>query len=101
MEKQMSNVKSKKFYAEADEMQQGWGKYLKSIDILKDSVDDKKDITLNDACWILYGEGHCSGTWESFKVECIRKGWKNKKMPWDAWKGIFDVWNKERTNLMS
>ena len=87
----MSNIKSKRFYAEADEMSAGWGHYLKTIDKLKDAVQLGKDITLNEACWILYGEGHCSDTWEKFRAYCIKR-WKQKRMPWEAWNGIFNKW---------
>ena len=91
-----SNVKSKKWYAEANMMSAGWGNYLKSIDELKDAVAKKVDITLNDACWVLYGEGHCSWTWEKFKKYCISKRWKNKRMPWEAWNGLFSDWIKQQ-----
>ena len=88
-----TNVKSKRFYAEAEDMETGWGKYLKSIDKLKDAVQQQKDITLNDACWVLYGEGHCSSTWEAFRGHCIKKQWSQRKMPCEAWQGIFNSWN--------
>ena len=88
----MSNVKSKRFYAEADAMSPGWGKYLKCIDKLKDAVAKKVDISLDDACWVLYGEGHCSWTWGEFRKYAIKKKWKNKRMPWEAWNGLFADW---------
>ena len=84
-----SAIKSKKFYQEAENMQKGWGNYLKSIDKLKDAVNNKKNIGLNDACWVLYGEGYCSSVWEEFEKFCIKNGWRRKKMPWEAWDGIF------------
>jgi hypothetical protein len=71
--KKTTNIKSKKFYDEAENMQSGWGKYLKSIDILKDKVDNHVDITLNDFCWTLYGNGESYSTWESFKEYCINQ----------------------------
>lgn len=90
MTKFKSNIKTKKFYAEAEEMSPGWGRYLKLIDKLKNDVDKKRDITLDNACWILYGEGHCSYVWEEFKKYCISKRWGKRKMPWEDWKGIFN-----------
>jgi hypothetical protein len=53
-----SNVKNKEFYQEAENMQTGWGRRLKSIDELKDKIKNKKDITLSDFVYTLYGEGH-------------------------------------------
>ena len=91
----MSNIKSKKFYQEAEDMQDGWGKYLKKIDILKDKVDNKKDISLNEACWVLYGEGYVSSSWESFEKYCTKKKWHKKLMPWEAWEGLYQNAFKE------
>lgn len=92
----MSNIKSKKFYAEAENMESGWGKYLKSIDVLKDQVQQHKDITLKDACWVLYAEGHCYSVWEDFEKYCVKNRWKKKLMPWEAWHGIFEDWVKKK-----
>lgn len=86
-----SNVQSKAFYKEAEDMQDGWGRYLKSIDMLKDRVELHQNIRLNEACWILYGEGYCSFVWENFKKYCIKMKWNRKSMPWEAWKGLFDA----------
>lgn len=84
-----SNIQSEEFYQEAEDMQTGWGEYLRSIDELKDKVANKDDISLPDACWILYGDGHCSWTLGKFKEYCTSKKWEIKTMPWDAWNGIF------------
>lgn len=89
-----TNIKSKKFYVEAEGMDKGWGKYLKSIDELKDRVEQQKDITLGDACWVLYGEGCCSSVWEDFADYCRSKRWGKKTMPWEAWQGLFQKWSQ-------
>ena len=81
-------IQPKAFYAEAEEMQTGWGKYLRNIDILKDKVAQRKNITLREACWIMYGEGHTSSYWEAFKTYCEKMKWNRRKMPWEAWKGL-------------
>lgn len=91
----MSNIKSKEFYSDAESMQKGWGKRLKSIDILKDRVEQKKDITLKDVCYILYGNGYGSHVWLGFQTYCKSKRWGKKQMPWEAWNGLFDTWVKE------
>jgi len=85
----MNNIKSKTFYKEAEDMSKGWGKYLRSIDKLKNKVDKKRSISLNEACWILYGEGYCSFYWRKFEEYCIKNKWGNKLMPWEAWQGLF------------
>jgi len=95
IENMKSNIKSKEFYAEADQMSDGWGGYLKSIDTLKDDVHNKKDIVIDDACWILYAEGHCSSVWYKFKDYCIKNKWEKREMPWEAWKGLFHGWQRE------
>lgn len=89
-----SNIKSKKYYAEGENLSEGWGHYMKSIDILKDKVQNQEDITLKDVCWILYGEGWCSSYWKGFETYCISKKYKNRKMMWECWKGLFDKWYK-------
>jgi hypothetical protein len=94
MKKEMSNIKSKKFYQEAEDMEPGWGKYLRWIDVLKDKVDNQDNITLKEACWVLYGEGYNSSYWEMFYKHCTNKKWSKRKMPWDAWKGIHQTFFK-------
>jgi hypothetical protein len=88
----MSNIKSKEFYQEAENTQKGWGHYLKAIDKLKDKVENQKNITLSQACWVLYGEGHCSFTWREFKTYARSLGLSRKRMIWECWKGLFDSW---------
>ena len=88
-----SHVKSKAFYKEAENMQTGWGRYLKKIDKLKDAVDNDSNITLDDACWILYGEGYTSLAWGKFRKFCVNKHWGKRKLPWVAWKALFDKQN--------
>lgn len=87
-----TNIKSKKFYSEAEDMQKGWGKYLKSIDKLKDAVEHGKDISLNDFRWVLYGNGWCSLIGDNFAEHCQVNRWSRKKMPFSAWQGMFDGW---------
>ena len=86
----MSNIKSKGFYTEAENMSPGWGEYMKAIDVLKNAANKHKDITLNDACWILYSKGHCSSVWVDFQEYCNKKRWGKRTMPWEAWQGLFN-----------
>lgn len=92
----MSNIKSKEFYDEAERMQKGWGHHLKSIDKLKDKVENQKPIRLSEACWILYAEGHCSHTWREFKAHAYTLGMARKRIPWECWQGLFDAWKETR-----
>lgn len=92
----MSHVKSKAFYDEAEAMEEGWGRYLKKIDILKDKVDDMEDITLNEACWVLYGERYLSQDWNNFSEFCLTKSWEKRVMPWESWKGLFDKFQSKQ-----
>lgn len=92
-----SNIKSKKFYKEAEDMEIGWGRYLRSIDELKDKVDKGENITLKEACWVLYGDGHCSKVWGDFSIYCKFKKMDRKKLVWQCWNGVFQDWvNKIR-----
>ena len=77
-----TNIKSKKFYAEAEDMQEGWGDYLRFIDELKDKRQNNGIFSLNQFCWTLYGDGHCSQTWLDFhayalKSKILRRSYKN------------------------
>lgn len=88
-----SNVKNKEFYQEAEEIQDGWGRRLKSIDELKDKIKNKKDITLSDFVYTLYGEGHSSYCWEAFELHCKQElKYARKRMVYQCWWGLFDKW---------
>lgn len=88
-----SNIKSKKFYAEANDLSEGWGDSLLWIDKLKDKIQFHKEIALNEFCWSLFGDGYTSHCWEAFQKYCKTPlKISNKKMLYDAWRGIFDKW---------
>lgn len=87
-----NNIQSRSFYKEAENMQIGWGKYLKCIDELANKVDNQIEIGLKEACWVLYGEGHCSDVWTKFYDYCESKKLKRKKMIWECWDGLFRRW---------
>lgn len=90
-----TNIKSKSFYKEAENMQVGWGKYLKCIDELENKVDNHIEINLKEACWILYGEGHCSAIWEKFNDYCESRKLGRKKMIWECWNELFQQWDRK------
>jgi len=69
-------------------MQEGWGNYLRKIDVLKDKVAQKKKLNLNDACSVLYLEGHCSYHWQHFKEDCIKTG-VTLPQNWEGWHQMF------------
>jgi hypothetical protein len=87
-----SNIKSKKFYADAEDMQEGWGEYLRYIDTLKDKKQDNARFCLNDFCWTLYGDGHCSNVWEGFKQYANRAGYNCRT--YESWTELFNGWIK-------
>jgi hypothetical protein len=86
----MSNIKTKRFYKEAEDMQDGWGKYLRYIDTLKDKAQNNDRMVLNDFCWTLYGDGHCSATWGDFKEYAQKTGLYRHR--YNKWLEIFDTW---------
>ena len=90
----MSNIKSKEFYDEAENMQIGWGEYLKSIDELKDKVKYKKNITLREYRWILYGEYYPISIRDQFYEYCKSLNYTRKKMVYECWNGLFENWIK-------
>jgi hypothetical protein len=95
-----TNIKSKKFYAEAENMETGWGDHLKSIDKLKDKVEQGKDISLNEACWVLWAEvGCCSAVWQVFKEYCVKMRLRRKRVRWEIWYGIFCEWKNNPLTL--
>ncbi len=92
MKNKVSNLKSKEYYREAESLQKGWGKTLKYIDVLKDKVNADDDVSLKDACYILYLDGWCSYYWEKFYSYSTSKKWTKRKMPWLAWNALFNKW---------
>lgn len=90
-----SYIKDKSYYKDAENMQKGWGHTLRFIDTLKDKIQYKKAISLNDFCYSLYGDGYCSHCWQAFRLYCNTPlRYNRKKLIYDGWKGIFDVWVK-------
>jgi hypothetical protein len=88
-----SYIKDKSYYDEADSMQTGWGDTLRHIDELKDKIQYQIDITLDEFCYSLYGDGYCSHCWQAFKLYCKRTlKYDENRLIQDAWRGIFDKW---------
>lgn len=93
----MSNIQPENFYQEAENMQSGWGEYLRSIDELKDKVDCNEDITIHEACFVLWSERLVSSSiYLAFKKDM--DSFAERKMPWPAWHGMFDDWSKRNEN---
>lgn len=86
-----SNIKTKKFYAEAEDMQVGWGDYLRSIDVLKDKKQSDSIFTLDDYCWTLYGDMYTSHWCEGFKKH-IESTSKKHNRKYSQWTNAFKVW---------
>jgi hypothetical protein len=89
-------MKTEDYYEEAESMHKGWSEYLKIIDGLKDNVNNKEEITLKEACYILHGDMYPSFIWEKFKEYCEGIGLEHKRMIWECWKGLFELWQKEK-----
>ena len=89
-----SNAKEESFYHEANEMSRGWGNYMRKIDELKDKIASNNPLSLKEFCWTLYGEGHCSSTWESFAKYAEEN--KHVKYEFNTWTAIFKKWQSEK-----
>ncbi len=87
-----SHIKPKSFYKEAEDMQKGWGGYLKKIDKLKDKKQNNSLFTLSEFCWTLYGYGHCSSSWHKFEQFAKKSG--KSKLRYNDWNNLFKKWNK-------
>ena len=84
-------MESEEFYAEAENMQIGWGKRLKLEHELYDRANTNQDITLKETCYMLWAQL----LWNSdacIKFENSMEYLKDRKMPWPAWKGLFYDW---------
>lgn len=93
MNTKTSYIKDESYYDEAESMQDGWGDTLHWIDVLKDKIQYKKEITLKEFCYSLYGDGWCSHAWDAFKMYCEQElKYSRKRLVYDAWKGVFDKW---------
>jgi hypothetical protein len=86
-------MQSNSFYEEANDMSEGWGDTLRSIDVLRAKFDSNEDITIKDACFILWAE-KCVDSHVYLKFKDDMKSYKRRKMPWPAWYGMFEDWNK-------
>jgi hypothetical protein len=87
-------MESEQFYAEANALQSGWGDQLRAIGDLQTRAEHLADITLNEACWLLW----TYGSWPSDLCEAFATAMeqsKARRMPWPAWKGLFDDWERK------
>lgn len=89
-----TNVRQPAFYREANQMQAGWGTYLKKIDQLKDKVAKNQKMNIKEFCWTLYGEGHTSHCWERFQRYYI-KHFGQKRVNHKIFNDLFTGWVKD------
>lgn len=90
-------MQSKEFYQEANGMSPGWGNYLRKIDRLRERVDAGRDITVKEACWILYAESRAESTeWLAFQTWTIRKKLSTRRFAWPIWLALFEGYRKEQ-----
>lgn len=69
--------------------------YYNKIDELREKVNSLQNITLEEACWLIWAElNRTSSTWKEFKknMESFMHG---REMPWPAWLGMFHDWEKK------
>lgn len=89
----MTNIQSESFYQEANDMQEGWGETLRAIDVLKDKFENNENITLKEACYILWAEKFVNSS-VYLKFQKAMEAHKRRKMPWPAWNGMFEDWSR-------
>jgi hypothetical protein len=86
-----SHIKSKKFYQEAENIQKGWGRILKKMDILKDKVAANSPISIKDYCFTLYGDCYTSHCWERFEYYYV-KNFGDNPLSHKSFQKIFKEW---------
>lgn len=95
---QKSNIKSKKFYKEANEIRDGWGETLRKVDVLRDKFDRNERINLKEACYILWVEKFInSDVYLEFQKEMKVQKMDEDNLPWPAWYGMFENWQKSKS----
>lgn len=83
-------MKSEEFYQEANDMQAGWGNYLKSVDILRKKFDNNKKLKIKEASWIMWAEKHVtSNDYLAFQKWCKQNKLYNKCFQFEIWWGLF------------
>ena len=86
-------VKSKKFYAEANDMQEGWGDTLRSIDKLRERVKKNLPIPFKDAIWIEWAEYRMDlggGNLEAVEKTAKKQGLYNLRLQPLVWAGALE-----------
>ena len=65
--------------------------YCKSIDRLRKKFEDDKELSLKEACWILWAEKYiCSHQYLAFAAWCKQNKF-NKKAKWNFYSALFDA----------
>lgn len=85
-------MENKNFYKKANEMQDGWGDYLKKIDLLYEKLNKNVAISDKEACWILYAEYIGNFIDRKKFMQWVRKELPNKMFTWQIWKSLFCGW---------
>jgi hypothetical protein len=92
-------IKDEAYYAEAEDMQEGWGETLRYIDTLKDNIQNNVEINLSDYLYSLYGNGYCSHCWKHFeRYVKVELNYSDKCMLYQCWEGLFKPWNNNVYN---
>jgi hypothetical protein len=85
-------MESTEFYKEANQMEAGWGNFLRRVDRLRERVDQGLKIKLKDAFYILWCDANSADTLKKFTTYCTKKRMGSMQMPLPAWRGLFDDW---------
>lgn len=94
-------MKSKKFYKEAEDMSDGWGKALMSIDKLRDKFNRGERLSLSEACWVLWAEkGVCSSGYRSFEA-FIKRERLDVLLHWPIWYGLYTGYQNQQKEEQS
>lgn len=73
-----------------------WETYLDWIDDIRVKMGSTQDLSIEEACWLIWAElDRPSSTWKKFKkdMDALKQG---REMPWPAWFGMFDDWEKKQ-----
>ena len=92
----MTNLQSEQFYKEANDMQPGWGDYLKRIDELKNKFDACSQLTIDEACWILWAEKYVpSQSYLAFKQWVKENDLHTHMLTFNIWHGMYEGFMKD------
>jgi hypothetical protein len=91
-----TQMESTEFYKEANQMEAGWGSFLRRVDRLRERVAKGLKIKLNEAFYILWCESNQATILKKFTAYCTKKKMGSLRLPLPAWRGLFEDWSKSQ-----